>query len=254
MSTRFALVRKPAETLADGIVTFVERQPVDLALARRQWVAYVAALEANGWPAVEVDADDTLPDSVFVEDTVIMFGSVAVLANPSRAARSPEVAGTARKLRELGFEPVALTEGHLDGGDVLKVGRTVYVGLGGTTDQAAIDQLQRVLGPHGWTVVAVPITKALHLKSALTALPDQTIIGYGPLVDDPSIFPSFLEVPEESGAHVVVLDEDTVLMSDGAPQSRSIFEARGLRVVPVDISEYEKLEGCVTCLSVRVRQ
>ncbi|GAA1593791.1 dimethylargininase [Actinoplanes couchii] len=254
MSKRFALVRKPAESLADGMVTFVERRPVDLELARRQWAAYVAALEANGWPTVEVDADDTLPDSVFVEDTVVMFGPVAVLTNPSRAARHAEVAGTGRKLRELGLEPLALTEGHLDGGDVLKVGRTVYVGLGGTSDRSAIDQLRRILRPRGWTVVAVPVTKALHLKSALTALPDGTIIGYGPLVDDPSLFPCFLDVPEEPGAHVVVLDDDTVLMSDRAPETESILRSRGLRVVPVDISEYQKLEGCVTCLSVRVRQ
>jgi len=93
----------------------------------------------------------------------------------------------------------------------------------------------------------------LHLKSAVTALPDGTVIGYPPLVDDPAVFPDFLAVPEESGAHVVLLGGDTVLMAAGAPATAALLEARGLRPVTVDISEFEKLEGCVTCLSVRLR-
>jgi dimethylargininase len=93
----------------------------------------------------------------------------------------------------------------------------------------------------------------LHLKSAVTALPDGTVIGYGPLVDDASAFAAFLAVPEEGGAHVVVLDDQTVLMSAHAPRTAQLLAGRGLTVVPVGISEFEKLEGCVTCLSVRVR-
>jgi dimethylargininase len=249
----YALVRPPAESLADGIVTFIERQPVDVPLARKQWGGYVDALEGAGWRTVEVEQDDSLPDSVFVEDTVVMFGDLAVLTNPAKPTRNPEVAGTERTIRELGLETDAITEGTLDGGDVLKVGRQAYVGLTGTTTAPAVEQLRRILEPRGWTVNAVPVTKALHLKSAVTALPDGTVIGYGPVVDDPSLFPSYLEVPEEPGAHVVVLDDDTVLMSSGAPQTADIFRERGLSVVPVDIGEFEKLEGCVTCLSVRIR-
>ncbi|MGA8248759.1 MAG: N(G),N(G)-dimethylarginine dimethylaminohydrolase, partial [Nocardioides sp.] len=92
-----------------------------------------------------------------------------------------------------------------------------------------------------------------HLKSAVTALPDGTVLGYPPLVDDPAVWPSFLAVPEESGAHVVLLGGDTVLMSTSAPHTRGLLEERGLDVVTTDIGEYEKLEGCVTCLSVRLR-
>lgn len=249
----FALVRPPATSLADGIVTFIERQPLDLELAERQWLGYVAALEGAGWPTVEVERDDSLPDSVFIEDAVVMFGDLAVITNPGAPARNPETAAAEKKVRELGIETQTITEGTFDGGDVLKVSNTVYVGLTGTTNQAAVDQLATILEPRGFTVVAVPVTKALHLKSAITALPDGTVIGYGPVVDDPSIFESYLEVPEEPGAHVVVLDEDTVLMSSRAPETAEILRARGLKVVTVDISEYEKLEGCVTCLSVRVR-
>jgi dimethylargininase len=249
----YALVRRPAETLADGIVTFLERKPVDLELAKRQWDEYVAALERNGWPTVTIDGDDAMPDSVFVEDTVVMFGDLAVITNPRQPTRNPEIIAVQRVIGELGLESAAITEGTLDGGDVLKVGSQVYVGLSGTTNAAAVDQLARILAPHGYTVTGVPLTKALHLKSAVTALPDGSIIGYEPVVDDPSIFPSFLGVPEEPGAHVVILDDDLLLMSSAAPRTAALFRERGYRLEPVDISEYEKLEGCVTCLSVRVR-
>ncbi len=249
----YALVRPPADTLADGIVTFIDRQPVDVEAARVQWRGYVDALEAAGWPTVVVEQDDTLPDSVFVEDAVVMFGDLAVITNPGAPARNPETVAAEKAVRELGFEPATITAGTFDGGDVLKVGTQVYVGLTGTTSAPAVEQLRTILEPRGWTVTAVPVTKALHLKSAITALPDGTVIGYGPVVDDPSLFESYLEVPEEPGAHVVVLDDRTVLMSSAAPQSAAMFRERGLEVVTVDIAEFEKLEGCVTCLSVRVR-
>ena len=102
-------------------------------------------------------------------------------------------------------------------------------------------------------MVGVAVARVLHLKSAVTALPDGTVIGYEPLVDDSSVWPAFLPVPEEPGAHVVVLDDSSVLMATSAPRTRAAFEDRGLRVVAVDISEFERLEGCVTCLSVRLR-
>lgn len=248
-----ALVRPPAETLSDGIVTFIERESVDVELARRQWAAYVDALERAGWPTRVLPQDDTLPDSVFVEDAVVMFDALAVVTNPGEPARRGEVVEAERAVRGLGYETVVITAGHLDGGDVLKVGRTAYVGLTGTTDADAIEQLREILTPRGWTVVAVPVTRALHLKSAITALPDGTIIGWEPAVDDPSIFPLFLAVPEEPGAHVVVVGPDAVLMSARAPRTAALLRERGLQVETVEISEFEKLEGCVTCLSVRVR-
>jgi dimethylargininase len=141
----------------------------------------------------------------------------------------------------------------MDGGDVLKVGRTVYIGRTLRTNDQAIEQLRTHLEPRGWQVVAVPVTKVLHLKSAVTALPDGTVIGYESNVDDPSLYPSFLPVPEEHGTAVVVLGEKTVLMSSDAPQTAQLFRDRGLEVIATPISEFEKLEGCVTCLSVRVR-
>jgi dimethylargininase len=248
-----ALVRRPAASLASGCVSFIERQPVDVERAHSQWLAYVAAMNAHGWPTVEVAPDDSLPDSVFIEDAVVMFGELAVITNPAEPTRHPEILAAAETIRQLGYEPVRITNGTFDGGDVLKVGRTVFVGLGRRTSPAAVDELRELLMPRGWDVVGVPLTRVLHLKSAVTALPDGTVIGYGPLVDDASIFPAFLDVPEEGGAHVVVLDDQTVLMSAHAPRTAQLLGDRGLTVVPVDISEFEKLEGCVTCLSVRIR-
>jgi dimethylargininase len=143
--------------------------------------------------------------------------------------------------------------GTLDGGDVLTIGDVLYVGRGGRTNADGIRQLREIAGRHGRRVVAVPVTTVLHLKSAVTALPDGTVIGHLPLIDDVSLWPSFLPVPEAEGGQVVVLGDDAVLMSSSAPQTAELFRSLGYRVVSVDISEFEKLEGCVTCLSVLVR-
>ena len=142
---------------------------------------------------------------------------------------------------------------RFDGGDILKIGSRVYVGRGGRTNAEGVRQLRAALAPHGALVTAVPLTKALHLKSAVTALPDGTVIGYTPVVDDPTFFPHYLGMPEEPGAHVVDLGEGRLLMSAAAPRSAELITDLGYTPVLVDIGEYEKLEGCVTCLSVRLR-
>ena len=251
---KVALVRRPGPRLADGLLTHLERVPVDAELAHRQWVGYVAAMQAEGWELYEVEPADDCPDAVFVEDTVVVYGDLAVISRPGADERKPETAGTELALRGLGYRIARIEEpGTLDGGDVLKHGGTVWVGLGGRTNQAGVDQLAAHLAPLGAHVVGVPVTRVLHLKSAVTALPDGTVVGYPPLVDDPDVYPVFLEVPEEPGSHVVLLDGETVLMSTSAPRTRAMFEERGLRVVAVDLTEFEKLEGCVTCLSVRLR-
>lgn len=251
---RRALVRRPSPHLADGLLTHIDRVPVDLDLALRQWEAYVAALQAEGWETIEVPPAPDCPDSVFVEDTVVMYADLAVITRPGADERKPETAGTEQVLRDLGHRIAHIeAPGTLDGGDVLKHDGTVWVGLGGRTDQSGIDQLAALLAPLGASVVGVPLTKALHLKSAVTALPDGTVVGWESVVDDPGVWASFLAVPEEPGSHVVVLDASTVLMAASAPRTRALYEERGLRVVAVDITEFEKLEGCVTCLSVRLR-
>lgn len=254
MHSKRALVRRPSPRLADGLLTHLDRTPIDVELAMRQWERYVAALRDEGWETVEVPPADDCPDAAFVEDTVVMYGDLAVITRPGADERKPETAGTEETLSALGYRVARIeAPGTLDGGDVLKHDGTVWVGLGGRTNSEGIRQLRDLLGPLGATVVAVSTTKVLHLKSGVTALPDGTVIGYPAAVDDPTVWSSYASVPEEQGAHVVVLDEHTVLMSAHAPRTAGWLERRGLRTVTVDISEFEKLEGCVTCLSVRLR-
>ena len=248
------LVRRPSPRLAEGELTHIGRVPVDPDLALEQWRGYVDVFRGRGWEVVEIPAADGHPDGVFVEDTVVVFGDLAVITRPGVDSRRGEIDTTREVVAMTGLEVAAIEEpGTLDGGDVLKVGRTVYVGQTLRTNAEGARQMDALLAPRGWTVVPVEVTKVLHLKSGVTALPDGTVIGYPPLVDDPSVYPQFLAVPEEHGTAVVVLDEHTVLMSSDAPQTAQLFRDRGLTVIETPISEFEKLEGCVTCLSVRVR-
>jgi dimethylargininase len=249
-----ALIRRPSPRLAEGLVTHLERRPVDVGLAQRQWQSYVDALLGIGWATVEVPPIDDCPDSVFVEDTMVVYGDVAVIARAGADERRGEAAAAAETVAAQGYRIVRITEpGTLDGGDVLKVGTTIYVGQGGRTNAAGIEQLRTAFAPLGVDVRAVPVRKVLHLKSAVTALPDGTVIGYEPLVDDVTAFDSFRPVPEEAGAHVVLRGEGRLLMAASAPKSAAVFEGLGYTPVVVDIGEFEKLEGCVTCLSVRLR-
>jgi dimethylargininase len=121
------------------------------------------------------------------------------------------------------------------------------------TNALGVGQLRAILSPLGAKVATVPIESVLHLKSAVTALPDGTVIGYRPLVDHVTAFPRFLAVPEESGAHVVLLGDGRLLIAADCPRSAAMFADLGYQPVVVDISEFQKLEGCVTCLSVRLR-
>jgi dimethylargininase len=185
---------------------------------------------------------------------MVVFGDLAVIASPAADSRRGEIPSAAAAVEQQGYRMARIEPpGTLDGGDVLKVGDTVYVGSSGRTNIAGIAQLRALLEPMGAAVQAVPLTKALHLKSAVTALPDGTVIGYPDLVDDAAAFSRFLAVPEPSGAHVVLLDRVRLLMAASAPATASIFAGMGYQPVVVDISEFEKLEGCVTCLSVRLR-
>ncbi|MGH3231602.1 MAG: dimethylarginine dimethylaminohydrolase family protein, partial [Streptosporangiaceae bacterium] len=166
------LIRAPSSRLAEGIVTHISRVPVVVALARAQHAAYAGALEASGWMIRSVPAAEDCPDSVFIEDAVVVCEDLAVLARPGAPARRAEVPGVAGVLESLGLRTARIQEpGTLDGGDVLQAGHTVYVGRGGRTNGAGIRQLRALLAPLGRTVIAVPLENVLHLKSAVTALP-----------------------------------------------------------------------------------
>lgn len=249
-----ALIRRPGPRLADGLVTHVERTPVDLDLAMQQWESYVAALRSDGWECIEVDEAPDCPDAVFIEDAVVVYGRTAVITRPGADERKPETEAAERAVRALGYDVRRIeAPGTLDGGDVLKFGGQVWVGQGGRSNEEGLRQLREYLAAEGAETIGVPLTKVLHLKSAVTALPDGTVIGYEPLVDDASVWTNFREVPEESGSHVVLLGGNKLLMASSAPRTAELFRHDGYDVTTVDISEYEKLEGCVTCLSVRLR-
>ncbi|MET9734162.1 dimethylargininase [Streptomyces sp. NPDC006458] len=255
MPSRKALVRRPGPRLAEGLVTHIERAEVDAGLAAEQWEAYTEALRENGWETVEVDPADDCPDAVFVEDTVVMYRNVALIARPGAESRRAETAAVEEAVASLGCSVNWVWEpGTLDGGDVLKIGDTIFVGRGGRTNAEGVRQLRAAFEPLGARVVAVPVTKVLHLKTSVTALPDGTVVGHIPMMDQPSLFGRFLPVPEESGAHVVLLGGDRLLMAASAPKTAELYRSLGYSPVVVDISEFEKLEGCVTCLSVRLRE
>ena len=230
------------------------RVPVDAALAVKQWEQYVEVFRSRGWTIIEVEPADAHPDGVFIEDALVVFDDLIVICRAGAASRRGEATTATSAAERLGLQTGRITApATVEGGDVLTVGRTVYVGRSTRTNAAGIAQLRHLLQPRGWTVLEVPVTKMLHLKSAVTALPDGTIVGYPPLVDDPSLFPRFLSVPEAHGSAVVVLDPASVIMSADAPHTAALLHQRGLTVVTTPVTEFEKLEGCVTCLSVRLR-
>jgi len=244
------MVRPPSSRLAEGIVTHISRTTVDVELARTQHAAYASALAGSGWQVEQVPVAEDCPDSVFVEDAVVVCDDLAVLTRPGAPPRRPEVDGVARAVASLGLRTARIeAPGTLDGGDVLQAGTAVYVGRGGRTNGEGIRQLRALLAPLGRTVVGVPLGAVLHLKSAVTALPDGTFLLLPDLVPA-GLFPAVRPVTEESGCHVVPLGGDRVLIAASAPRTAESLADLGFTPVVVDISEYEKLEGCVTCLSV----
>ena len=236
--------------MGDGMTTHIDRVSADAGLAARQHERYVEAVAAAGWTVREVPAADELPDSAFVEDTVVVFGDLAVLARSGAVERRAEVAGTEEVVRSLGLEVVRIeAPGTLDGGDVLQVGSTVHVGRGGRTNDEGIRQLRAHAATRGRDVVAVHLHRVLHLKSAVTALPDGMLIASDPSLFDTAPLPAIREVPEEPGSHVIAMGGSTIIMAASAPRSAELFdglgfdvghrghqrvrEARGLRHLPV---------------------
>ncbi|KAI8820863.1 dimethylarginine dimethylaminohydrolase [Fimicolochytrium jonesii] len=257
----YLLVRPPATSLADGIVTHLERKPVDYEKATEQWSQYVKTIsEEGGFTPLHAPQSNTHPDSVFIEDKVLIVGPLAILCNsPSTSARHGEAPGVLTTLQSLPNLRLESLPPHclVDGGDVLKIDKTVYIGLSGRTNQAAHDHIRDLITPLGYTLVSLPVTKTLHLKSQITALPDGTVIGYAPLVDDVGLFAKlgrkFVGVPEPEGAAVVCLGGRKVALSATAVGTKALLEGLRWEVVTVEIGEFEKLEGCPTCLSVRIR-
>ena len=247
------LVREPSPRLTDGIVTYVTRVPVDFKRAHRQWTNYVKVVANAGWEPIVVPLTAPCPDGVFIEDPVFVYKDMAILTRPSMLSRRFEVLNVRESLEPLGYCMHKIeAPGTLEGGDLLTVGDDVYVGYGGRSNAEGIGQLRAILKPTGAKVIAVPMGPALHLKSSLTALPDGSFIGYQPALAEPELFANFHPVPELQGSNVVLLGENKILIAANCRESAALIAGLGYEVVPIDISEFQKREGDVTCLSVRL--
>jgi dimethylargininase len=205
----------------------------------------VAALAAAGWDPVEVAPADDCPDAVFVEDALVLHDGMAVVTRPSAESRRRETAGAEESARAFGYEIARIeAPGTLEGGDVLAGDGVLFVGVGGRTNAEGARQLCSLLGVQ---VIQVPLTGVLHLKTAVTRLPDGSYAGFPPVLGE---FPALRQVPEPSGANVVRLGGGKILVAADCPRSAELFADLGFDPVAVDISELQKLEAGVTCLSV----
>ena len=246
-----AITRAVSPAIGRCELTHIPRVPIDVAKARRQHGAYEDALRGLGVKVISLPAEPELPDSVFVEDAAVVLDECAVIARPgadSRRAETESVAAALTPYRKLSF---IHSPGTLDGGDVLRIGRTIFIGLSDRSNRAAVDEMQGLLAPVGYRVVGLRIEGCLHLKSAVTAVADDLLLINPAWArkDDFSDF-RFIDVDpsEPAAANAVRVGED-ILFPEAFPKTRARLEAAGFRVLPVDVSELAKAEGAVTCCS-----
>ncbi len=247
-----ALTRAVPPSIARCELTHVEREPIDHARAEREHAAYEDALARAGCRVERLPALPDSPDSVFVEDTAIVFDEIAVIARPGAASRRGEVDSTARALaphRRLARLDAPAT---IDGGDVIVTPRAVYVGVSGRTNTEGALQLAAVLAPHGIGVVPVPVSGCLHLKSAAVWLGGDALL-INPAWVDSAHFTGFDCVPidpaEPYAANVLAVN-GRVVCPDAHPRTRERLEARGCSTLAVPAGELAKAEGGVTCCSI----
>ncbi len=248
-----ALVRDVSPRLADAELTFLADRSIDVDRAVDQHAGYVELLRTLGHEVVRVEPAPDHPDGTFVEDAVVVVDDLAVLTRPGAESRRGEVASVREAVQGLGLRTEdVVAPGTIDGGDVLQVGRHVFVGLGGRTNDQGLEQLRAAVAPLGRTVVPVEVTGCLHLKSGATALPDGTVVAVTSWLDT-SVFEraglTVVEAPEHAGADLL-LSGDRVVVSAAAPLTVELVRRRGFEVHPVRIDELEKAECGVTCLSV----
>jgi dimethylargininase len=246
-----AITRDVSPSLAGCELSFVPRSPIDIDRAIAQHDAYREALRDLGCEVLSLPAQPDMPDAVFVEDVAIVLDEVAILTRPGAPSRRAEGASVAEVLAR--YRPLQAIQapGTLDGGDVLRVGRTLYVGEAARSNADGIAQLRALLSPFGYTVRAVPTHGCLHLKSAATRVADDTLLVQSEWIDV-SAFAGHacIEVdPDEEHAANALRIGDGVIHPACFPRTRRRLEAAGIRVVPLEISELQKAEGAVTCCS-----
>jgi dimethylargininase len=249
---RHALVRDVPATFADATVA-VPAGPIDVDRARRQHRAYVEALRSAGLAVTALPAEDRFPDCCFVEDTALAWDGVALVAALGNPSRRGEEEAVREALRAAGFR-IETTDlpATFEGGDCMRVGGRLFVGLSARTNAMGLERIASVFGPLGLEVTGVPVAGGLHLKSVCSPLPDGTVLlaegtvpagAFGGL--------EVLTVPsrERAAANVLALG-DAVLVAEGFPETRRRLERAGVRAIPIDNSEIRRADGAFTCCSI----
>lgn len=248
-----ALVRPVPESFADCVTARPPDPPLDPGRARRQHEAYRAALAAGGFDVVEVAAAPDHPDSPFVEDTAVVLGDRALVTRPGHPSRRGEVEAVTKTLAAH-LEIVRMeAPATLDGGDVLQVGDRVFAGLSTRTNAAGIEVLTDLCG----AVTAIPVERVLHLKSAATAVDDETVLVHRPSLDISGFGGlRILDAPgdDPEAANVVWLPDGSILVAEHHPATADLLGGLGHRVTSVDVSEFARADGGLTCLSIRIRR
>lgn len=251
MSALIAVTRRISSAMLRCELTHVQRTAIDIDLARKQHAGYEQALRELGCRIETLPEEPELADSVFVEDTAIVLDEVAVITRPGAPSRRAETASIAAVLSKYRDRVHIESPGTLDGGDVLRVGRSLYVGTSSRSNASGIEQLGALLRNYGYRVLPAAVHGCLHLKSAVTQVTADELLINSRYVDRRQ-FPgvSFIEVDESepSAANVLMVGED-VLYSSSYPRTAEILRRRGVRLHTVSMSETEKAEGAVTCCS-----
>ena len=256
MRKLIALIRSISPAINHCELTHLKRIPIDLKRAIAQHHNYQETLKSLGVEVLALPEEPHLPDSVFVEDAAVVLDECAIITRPGADSRKPEIDSIARALTPYRLLHPIQAPGTLDGGDVLVVGKRIWVGLATRTDQAAIDQMQAFLEPFGYAVHVVIVSGCLHLKSAATQVSEEILL-INPAWVDKANFPGmkFIEVdPSEPYAANALLVGEKVIYQPAYPKTRFRLEAAGIHPALVDQSELSKAEGALTCCSIIFNQ
>ncbi len=246
-----AIVRELSASMSNCELSFVTREAIDLPLARRQHLAYQQALAQAGCRVIVLPPEDAMPDAVFVEDVALVLDEVAIMTRPGAESRRGEGRAVAEALASHRRLLAIDAPGTLDGGDVMRVGRTLYVGQSARSNAAAVAQLRTQVAAFGHAVESVPMRGCLHLKSAVTMVADGILLINRDWVD-PAAFAGFrlidVDADEPHAANALRIG-DTLIYPSCFPRTQARLQAAGIKVHALDVSELQKAEGAVTCCS-----
>jgi dimethylargininase len=250
------LTREVSPSINNCELTFHAREPIDVAKANAQHKAYENLLAELDCEIVSLPAEPDLPDAVFVEDPVVVVDEVAVILHMGAASRRPEARTLADALSRYRPLKYLAAPGTMDGGDVLRIGRKIFVGLTSRTNEQGIAQLRDILRPYGYEVQSVEVRNCLHLKTACSYIGNNTILINRSFIDAAPLQQfELLDVPAgEPHAANVLFVKDVGLVPESFPKTRALLEKRGFKNRSVDISELQKAESGITCSSVIFRR